>query len=82
MSSGGGANPRYVAVQSIVEAYPRRWVAMEVGERDSATGQPITGRLLAQSVERNHVRDLIKGRENISIFYTGSVPVDGFELMI
>ena len=64
---------KILSLDELTEMFPRRWLAVEVVERDSESGQPLKARLLQNNVDLYAVRMNIRESEFCTL-YTGPIP--------
>ncbi len=62
-----------LTIPQLFDQYKDRWVAILVTKRDK-NGQPLSGKLVAEDVDRYRLRQRIVKHNDICIFYAGEPP--------
>ena len=62
-----------IPLSKVSERYKDRWVAVVVTSRDKNL-QPLTGRVVADDVDRYRLRDKVLQYNDICILYAGDCP--------
>lgn len=68
-------------IDEIKKKYEGSWVAVKVTERDEA-GQPLRGIVVYEDTSRHRLRDRIPEGEDVCIFFAGSVPREGYGVIL
>jgi hypothetical protein len=66
-----------VSMQEVLKAYRGRYVVFRVTERD-ANGQPARGSVIETHFDKHKLRDMVRDKGNVCIFYAGPAPKEGF----
>jgi hypothetical protein len=66
-----------LSMQDVLKAYRGRYVAFGVTERD-ANGQPARGTVIENHFDKHKLRDMVRDKGDICIFYAGPAPKEGF----
>ena len=68
------------SLDELTESYPRQWLAVNVVERESETGQPLKVRVIAKDMDIHSIRTKISINDFCSL-YTGPIPEEKHVLM-
>jgi hypothetical protein len=66
-----------LSIQDVLTAFRGRYVALGVTQRD-ANGQPARGRVIENHFDKHKLRDMVRDKGNVCIFYAGPAPKEGF----
>lgn len=67
------SEPEIFSIDELAEKYPRQWLAVNVLERDSESGQPLKVKLLTKGIDLYSVRNKV-GTNDFCTLYTGPIP--------
>ena len=68
-------------IKELTSKFRGKWLAIEVTAR-GATGQPMSGKVVASSESRLEVRQKVKDIKEVCIFYAGKPVPEGYGVLL